>query len=188
MTSIERTAYPRFAHSSTAAELHAHYTPSPDDLRFAQRAARRIETLDRLTQHIRALVNRGLFARILDRLTPDDQQRLDALLERGVNPSRAPFAHPSRQRCARRRREKTVRLPRAEQASLTESDLDAGAAGDGGDDLAANAPYGAVYSAFQRLKEPPQSASVSQLREVFTDVVRLVSDAEAAPLASAAAT
>ena len=38
-------------------------------------------TLDRLTQRVRALVNRRMFQAVFDQLTEDDRRRLDALLE-----------------------------------------------------------------------------------------------------------
>jgi TnpA family transposase len=40
MASIERTAYPRFKRTPTAQNLHALYTPTPDEIAFAQKAAR----------------------------------------------------------------------------------------------------------------------------------------------------
>ena len=39
MASIERTAYPRCKRTPTAQNLHALYTPTPDEIAFAQKAA-----------------------------------------------------------------------------------------------------------------------------------------------------
>lgn len=38
MASIERTAYPRYKPTPTAQNLHALYTPTPDEIAFAQKA------------------------------------------------------------------------------------------------------------------------------------------------------
>jgi hypothetical protein len=100
-------------------------------------------TLDRLTRRIRAIVNQGLFAQTLARLAPEDRQRLDALLERAVNPSRAPYPRSAR-RHARTRRGRHDTL---EMSSPPE------------------APYGGAHTAFQRLKDPPLNPTLTHLQQ-----------------------
>jgi TnpA family transposase len=111
-------------------------------------------TLDRLVRRVRTLVNRGIFSRVVAHLSSEDRERLDALLERGINPSRAPFPRtrpPWRRRPRAASQTPTSPTPPTTLTSTKRDLLDG--------------PYGAAYSAFQRLKDPPLNPTVTHLHQ-----------------------
>ena len=61
MTSIERTAYPRFKRFMSARELHVFYTPQPDEIVWAREAAGSDEHLLALVVLLKAFNRLGYF-------------------------------------------------------------------------------------------------------------------------------
>jgi Domain of unknown function (DUF4158)/Tn3 transposase DDE domain len=66
MASIERTAYPRFKRSPTPQHLHALYTPTNDELTFAQKTARSLTSQLSLLVLLKSFQQLGYFPKISD--------------------------------------------------------------------------------------------------------------------------
>src|SRR5581483_60355 len=64
MASIERTAYPRFKRTPTAQNLHALYTPSDEELTFAEKTARSQTSQLSLLVLLKAFQRLGYFPKL----------------------------------------------------------------------------------------------------------------------------
>ena len=66
VTSIERTAYPRFKRFLSARELHVFYTPQPEEIAWARGQARSDEHLLALMVQAKCFSRLGYFPRLED--------------------------------------------------------------------------------------------------------------------------
>jgi hypothetical protein len=66
VTSIERTAYPRFKRFLSARELHVFYTPQPEEIAWARGQARSDEHLLALMVQVKCFSRMGYFPRLED--------------------------------------------------------------------------------------------------------------------------
>ena len=66
MTSIERTAYPRFKRFLSAWELHVLYTPRPEEIAWARGQARSDEHLLALMVQVKCFSRMGYLPRLED--------------------------------------------------------------------------------------------------------------------------
>lgn len=114
-------------------------------------------TLDRLVRRVRRLLNRGIFSQAMARPSSEDRDRHDTLLERGIDPSRTSFLSTRPPR--RRRAQAAARTPSSPTSSTSLMSL-AGAEHD-----LLDGPCGAAYSAFQRIKDPPLTPTVTHLHQ-----------------------
>ena len=87
MTSIERTAYPRFKHLLSARELHVFFTPQPDEVAWARGFAGSDEHLLAMVVMLKCFSRLGYFPALGEvPAVVVDHVRRDLELPEGVGP------------------------------------------------------------------------------------------------------